>query len=273
MVEVALLVLLGFFVGGFGTLVGAGGGFILVPILLFIYPDTSPEAVTAMSLFAVMGNAASGTIAYGLQRRIDVRSGLLFALATLPGAVAGAWFVRFISRATFDILFAVVLGSVGAYLLVRRAGVAVRAPLRGRGLVRRRITDRAGNRFVYSFKMWQGMAISSVVGFVSSLFGIGGGIVHVPMMAIVLHFPVHIATATSQFVLVLMAAEATSVHLASGTLGWNETLLRAGAITAGAVVGAQVGARLSSRVHGDHIVRALGGALVLVSLRLALSQL
>lgn len=272
MVEVGLLALLGFLVGGFGTVVGAGGGFILVPILLFIYPDTSPEAVTATSLLVVMGNASSGTVAYAFQRRIDVRSGLLFALATLPGAVAGAWFVRFIPRATFDVLFAAVLGSVGVYLLVRRTAVIVRAPLSGRGVVRRQITDREGNTFVYTFKVWQGMAISVVVGFVSSLLGIGGGIVHVPMMAVVLHFPVHIATATSQFVLALMAAEATAVHIASGTLGWNETAGRAAAITFGAVLGAQVGARVARRVRGAHIVRALGVALVLVALRLAIAS-
>ncbi|MEX2228092.1 MAG: sulfite exporter TauE/SafE family protein [Dehalococcoidia bacterium] len=273
MVEVALLVVLGFVVGGFGTLVGAGGGFLLVPILLFVYPELPPESVTAMSLFVVMGNAMSGTVAYAHQRRIDVRSGLLFALATLPGAVGGAYVVRFISRATFDVIFAAVLGSVGLYLVIHRTSTAIRAPITGRVLARRRITDRAGNTFAYSFRMWQGMAISAVVGFVSSLLGIGGGVVHVPMMVVVLHFPVHIATATSQFVLGLMAAEGTAVHVLTGTLAWNETFARAVAIMVGAVAGAQLGARLAHRLRGDYIVRALGVALVIVALRLALSQL
>ena len=70
----ALLVLLGFAVGAFGTLVGAGGGFILTPVLLVLYPHESPQTITAISLMAVFFNALSGTFAYARQRRIDYAS-------------------------------------------------------------------------------------------------------------------------------------------------------------------------------------------------------
>ena len=271
--EVLLLGLLGFTVGAFGTLVGAGGGFILVPILLLLYPDRPPEVITAMSLFVVLGNASSGTLAYARQGRVDVRSGLSFALATLPGAVAGAIVVKQIDRSTFNLVFAVVLAAIGAYLLLPRPVATIREPLRGPGVVRRQIVDRDGVSFFYAYRRWQGLAISAAVGFVSSLLGIGGGIVHVPVMAIVLRFPVHIATATSHMVLALMALEATAVHLADGTLRWDETLAQAAMMALGAIGGAQVGARLSGRVHGEVILRALGGALLLVAARLALVAL
>lgn len=272
MIELLILGVLGFAVGGFGTLVGAGGGFILVPVLLFLYPELPPETITAMSLFVVMGNASSGSIAYAVHKRIDYRSGLLFAVATLPGAVAGAYVITFIPRETFNIIFASVLGVLGSYLLLRRSIVHQRDPVTGRGVVTREIVDRAGERFVYSYRLPDGMAISSAVGFVSSLLGIGGGIVHVPVMAVVLRFPVHIATATSHFVLALMAFEAVATHFANGTLGWDETLARSAAIMAGAVVGAQLGAHASHRVGGPTIIRALGGALVLVAIRLAITR-
>lgn len=270
MLEVVLLGLLGFSVGAFGTLVGAGGGFILVPILLLLYPDRPPEVITAMSLVVVLGNATSGTVAYARQRRIDIRSGLAFATATLPGAIAGAIVVKHIDRTTFNLVFAVVLAAIGVYLLLPRPVVTIREPLRGRGVVHRQLTDRDGVTFVYAYRGWQGLAISAVVGFVSSLLGIGGGIVHVPVMAIVLRFPVHIATATSHMVLALMALEAVAVHLADGTLGWGETLAQAAMMAVGAVGGAQLGARLSGRVHGHRILQALGGALLLVAVRLVL---
>jgi hypothetical protein len=264
------LVPLGLAVGSFGTLVGAGGGFVLVPILLFLYPKKEPETITAMSLLVVWANATSGSIAYARQRRIDYRSGGWFALATLPGAVAGAVLVGYIPRRTFDAIFAAVLVLLGLVLMFRAAPSAIQPPVTGRGVVRRELRDREGLTWVYSFQMWKGMVISGGVGFVSSLLGIGGGVVHVPVMATVLHFPVHIAAATSHFVLAMMAAEGTTVHFATGTLSLDRSLGQAALLALGAIPGAQVGARLSRRIHGKVIIRALAGALVLVGARLAL---
>jgi uncharacterized membrane protein YfcA len=78
-----LLGLLGFGVGVFGTLVGAGGGFILTPVLLLVYPGSTPALLTAISLIVVFFNAGSGSLAYARQRRIDYRSGSVFAVPLL----------------------------------------------------------------------------------------------------------------------------------------------------------------------------------------------
>jgi hypothetical protein len=67
-----------------------GGGFILTPVLLLLYLHDSAQTLIAISLAAVFFNAASGSAADARQRRIDYRSGLVFALATLPGAIGGA---------------------------------------------------------------------------------------------------------------------------------------------------------------------------------------
>ncbi len=265
-----MLLPLGLSVGAFGTLVGAGGGFILVPVLLFLYPKKDPETITAISLFVVWANATSGSVAYGLQKRIDYRSGAWFAVATLPGAVAGAILVGYIPRRTFDGMFSFVLVVLGLVLLVRAASNAIHPPTTGWSTVRRQITDRHGNTYRYSFQMWKGVAISTVVGFVSSLLGIGGGVIHVPVMATVLHFPVHIAAATSHFVLAFMALEGTGVHFATGALELDRSFVQALLLAAGAVPGAQVGAYLSRRIHDAHIIRALAVGLVLVGLRLGL---
>lgn len=273
MTELALLAALGMAVGAFGTLVGAGGGFLLVPVLLFAYPTAPPDVLTAMSLLVVCANATSGSVAYARQRRIDLISGAQFAVAGLPGSVAGVIVVGFLPRQAFDVLFALLLGGLGIYLLVPRAVATIREPLTGEGIVERMITDTEGHTFFYSYRRWQGLALSAGVGFVSSLLGIGGGIIHVPGMVLLLHFPVHIATATSHFVLALLAFGGTVTHFFDGSMGWNFDLARAVAMAIGAAVGAQGGARLSSRVNGPLIVRALGGALLLVALRLAIFAL
>lgn len=249
---------------------GAGGGFVLVPVLLLVYPDRDPKTLTAMSLFVVFINATSGSLAYARQQRIDYRSGAWFALGTLPGALAGAIAVGYVPRRVFDATFAGVLVLLGLYQMLRPTGGAIHPPVTGRGVVRRHITDSRRNSFVYSFHLWKGVAISGGIGFFSSLLGIGGGVVHVPVMATVLHFPVHIATATSQFVLAFMSAEGTIVHVNTGTLGWDQSFAKAALIGVGAIPGAQIGAQLSRRLHGGMIIRALAAALVLVGARLAL---
>lgn len=249
---------------------GAGGGFVLVPILLLIYPDRDPKVITAMSLFVVTANAISGSIAYARQRRIDYRSGLWFGASTLPGAVAGALVVGFIPRRTFDAIFGITLISIGLYLALRGGVQAIQRPVTGRGVVHREITDNSGLRFAYAYELWKGMSISLAVGFLSSLLGIGGGVIHVPVMATVLHFPVHIATATSQFVLSFMSAQGTAVHFWTGTLSWDEPLGQAALLACGAVPGAQLGAFFARRLPAGTIMRVLAAALILVGVRLAL---
>lgn len=265
--------LLGAAVGVFGTLVGAGGGFILVPVLLLLYPGRDPGTISAMSLFVVMANAASGSVAYARQRWIDYRSGAWFAIATLPGAIAGAILVNYVPRRMFDGMFALLLLGMAIWLTGRRGPRAIQEPVRGRGVVHRDLKDRDGVRYVYAFHLWKGIAISTAVGFVSSLLGIGGGVIHVPVMATVLHFPVHLAAATSHFVLAFMAAEGTAVHLVTGTLDFDRSFWQAILLAIGAIPGAQLGARLARRIHGTIILRALAGALVLLGVRLATKAL
>lgn len=267
-----LLVPLGFAVGAYGTLVGSGGGFVLVPALLLIYPGEKPSSITSISLAVVFFNALSGSAAYARLKRIDYFTGVIFAAAAMPGAIGGAFLVSSIPRDLFDLMFGAVLLSLAAYTLWSAGSVAVmRRPLRGRGIVTRVMPgDEEGETFRYSYNLWQGILYSAGVGFISSLLGIGGGVVHVPIMITLLRFPVHIAVATSHFVLAISAASGSAVHLANGDLA-DANLVRALLLSAGVIPGAQVGARLAQRFKGPVIVRLLAGALFVLGVRLSLS--
>jgi uncharacterized protein len=258
------LVGLGLVAGAFGTLVGAGGGFVLTPILLLVYPHESPKTITAISLTAVFFNAASGSIAYARQRRIDYRSGLVFGLATLPGSVAGAVAVEHVGRREFDLVMGVVLGALALWLALGRrpAEHAV-----GRGSLRV-LVDTSGKTYRYHVRIVLGAVLSLGVGFVSTFLGIGGGVVHVPLLVRALGFPTHIATATSHFVLAIMAGTATATHLATGSLGVGHGLRRALALSLGVVVGAQAGAHLSLRLSGRTIEVLLVAALAVLAIRI-----
>ena len=258
------LIPLGFFAGGYGTLIGAGGGFVLAPALLLIYPGEAPETITSISLAVVFFNALSGTLAYARSDRIDFKSGLIFAIATMPGAVAGALATIAVSRARFNLIFGVLLIAVAAFLALNpgkktAAGIAQAGSDIGTAPRLNRLTSIAG------------AGVSTLFGFISSFFGIGGGFLYVPALVYLLRFPVHIATATSLFVLTITAFTGSATHVAAGL--FHHGIRRAIALSIGAILGAQIAAKLSQRIHGDWIIRSLAVALGLVGLRLVASVL
>ena len=99
-----------------------------------------------------------------------------------------------------------------------------------------------------------------------SIVIIGGGIIHVPFLIRVLKIPAHNATATSHFVLTFVALTATITHLAMGE--FNEGLPQTMYLAVGVMMGAPIGAAISTRLHGSIIVRLLAIALCLIGLRL-----
>ena len=253
---------IGFLIGIFGTLIGAGGGFLLVPVLVLLEPDWGTETVTAFSLAVVAANALAGTFSYLRLRRVDVASIPYFAGAAIPGAIGGALLSPLIPRRIFDGVLG--LAIVGAAIALVRTPALHRVP-HGGGTARA-LTDRTGVRFAWEFDLRLGMAGSAAVGLLSSLLGIGGGIIHVPFMIAVLGFPEHVATATSHAVLALTASVAVVVHGLQGdyAIHLRRTLLCA----AGALLGAPLGARLATRIAGRTIARVLAIALGLVGIRL-----
>jgi uncharacterized protein len=263
------LIGLGVGVGLYGTLIGAGGGFVLMPILLLLYPKVAPEQLTAISLAVVFFNALSGSESYALMKRIDYKSGLMFATATIPGAIIGALNTAWVPRHLFNGIFGIILLS-GAIFLFMRPNLQ-HQKREARQTYRyfeahRHLVAEGGATYDYEFNPLVGIGISFFVGYASSFLGIGGGIIHVPALIYFLDFPVHVATATSHFILAIMALTGTLVHIWTGDLssGVNETL----ALAIGVMLGAPLGAQLSNRIQGPWIVRSLAVALGLAGIRI-----
>jgi uncharacterized protein len=253
LLEFVRLAPLGIVVGAYGTLVGAGGGSVLVPILLVMLPHESAATITAISMAVVFFNAYSGTIAYMRMGRIDYRAGVLFTLAGLPGAVLGTLLVHQMPRGLFDTLFGCLLLAIGGFLVARPLGSTQQA-------------DEHGDHVISERRLRLGSVGSGYIAVFSSLLGIGGGIIHVPFLIRVLRMLPHTATATSHFVLTFMALTATATHVVLGEFdrGLAETMY----LGVGVMMGAPIGAALSTRLKGSLIVRLLALALCLVGLRL-----
>ena len=264
--EYLLLIPLGFVVGAYGTLIGAGGGFLLVPILLLLYPEETPETITSISLAVVFFNALSGSIAYARMKRIEYRSSLIFSAATIPGAILGALTTAYVPRRLFDGIFGLLLMALSVFLVIKPGGQEegeLLCPPNHRACT---VTEADGTVHRFSYNQALGVTVSLAVGYISSLLGIGGGIIHVPVLVNLLNFPVHIATATSHFVLANMALTGTLTHITTGTFthGIRRTIL----LSVGVLLGAQLGAWLSSKTQGTWIIRGLAIALGAVGVRL-----
>ncbi len=206
--SVMLLLLLGvgMLTAALGTFMGSGGGFLLVPLLLFIFPSESPGVISGMSLATVAITSLSASVAYGRQRRIRYSWGSLLALGSVPG-------LRHIS--------------------------------------------------VIPLAMGEG--------FFAGVTGIGGGLLFVPMIVYLYGLAPHIATATSQFAIVITASSALAVR--ATLLDFNSIALPTLALIIGAVLGGQIGPVLSRRFSGLRIMRVLAVTLGIAGLRLAASLL
>ncbi len=266
-----LFILVGLGVGIYATLIGAGGGFILMPLLILLYPDQNPEFLTSISLVVVFFNALSGSIAYFRMKRIDFKSGLLFAPATIPGAIIGALATSYFPRQVFDAVFGTLLTFASIFLIIRPLKDQPNNFKNSSFSVSRTILEANGKKHSYSFNPFIGIGLSFLVGFFSSLMGIGGGIIHVPILVYLLNFPVHIATATSQFILLIIAFVGTLTHIAAGTFVHDITQIIF--VSLGVIFGAQLGAKISNRIHANWIIRILALTLGFVGLRILFGAL
>lgn len=243
--EVAGFLALGVLVGLLGALLGIGGGMVIVPLLVFVW-DYEPQLAIGTSVLVVLLNAVSGTWGYIRQKKVCVDAALKFAVATVPGAFLGSYAAEYLQGRLFYLVFGAffALAAINMYRKANRESTIQ--------------TFRDDVPEVYNWQL--GVLCSIGVGFLASILGIGGGIVHVPFMVYVLNFPVHVAIATSTCILAVSSLAGLVSHAMLGHIVWTSGL----AIGAGAFIGAQGGVALAQRLQSG-ILMKLASVLVLIT--------
>lgn len=267
-----LLVPLGLVAGIYGTIIGAGGGFVLVPALLLLFRDKPADQITAITLTVALVSGISAFAAYARQRRIDYLTALVMGGAAVPGGILGVIAIHTLPRPVFDTVFGVLLLVVGTVTLRRRDAAAAPDLPEGSGVLRRQIVAADGTVHCYAYPVWRGLGLSGGVGFFSNLLGIGGGVLQVPVMIAILSIPLAVAVPTSTLMLLFSSAAGVAVHIADGHLAGENTTM-ALLLAAGAVPGAQLGAFLGQRFASSTVSILLIGGLSLVGIRLVLEGL
>ncbi|BBX19553.1 hypothetical protein CRI77_14325 [Mycolicibacterium duvalii] len=231
---IALAIGLAVFVGVALGLLGGGGSILTVPLLAYVAGMDAKQAI-ATSLLVVGVTSAIGAISHARAGRVQWRTGLIFGGAGMAGAYAGGLLARFIPGTVLLIGFAVMMIATAV------------AMLRGRKTVE---TADGDHRLPVPKILAEGL----VVGLVTGLVGAGGGFLVVPALALLGGLPMPVAVGTSLIVIAMKSFAGLGGYLSSVQINWTVAL----AVTAAAVVGALLGARLTALVNPDSLRKAFG---------------
>jgi len=248
MIDQLWLIPLGFAAGILGSMIGLGGGIIVVPILTFLgFP---PTVAASNSLFAALSNAVASTITYSKQKRIEFSLGLKLGLLTIPGTILGAVISSDISSEIFKILFGIILIFSSVYIFLRK-----KLETKEKILSKQMIIFAIGASFF--------------AGIISSFFGIGGGIIFVPLMVVGMGMAMKRAAPTSQLILLFASFSGVVVHSVLG----HPDFLQAGLLAIGSFFGGLVGARLSLDVKERYLQILVSSVILITAVKLFVDSL
>jgi uncharacterized membrane protein YfcA len=238
---IALTVVLAVFVGIALGLLGGGGSILTVPLLAYVAGMEAKQAI-ATSLLVVGTTSAVAAVSHARAGRVQWRTGLVFGVAGMAGAYAGGMLARFIPGSVLLIGFAVMMIATAIAMLRGRKDVGPVEP---------------GHRIPVPKVIIEGL----VVGLVTGLVGAGGGFLVVPALALLGGLPMPIAVGTSLVVIAMKSFAGFAGYLSSVSIDWKV----AGMVTAAAVVGALIGARLTALVNPDSLRKAFGWFVLVMS--------
>ena len=229
-------------------MVGLGGGFVLVPILRLVF-GLAPAEAAGTSLALVVANSASGAFTYFLQKRVHVKIGLLLAAGGLPGSILGAIAAAHIPAVAFDWIFA-------ALLLVVTSDIYFNRKTRLAG----RVAD-DGATAIKGMSYRVALVVGLGVGFVSSLFGVGGGVIVIPSLLYLSELPAHAIAATSHFTIFLTSPVGLVTHAMQHDIALADVV----PLVLGGLLGGPIGARLSRLVSGPRLMALVCFAMVIAA--------
>jgi len=240
-----LYALMGLFLGAaafVAAMLGLGGGSLFTPLQV-IFGSYVREAA-ASSLFLITFMSVGATVVYRRARRVDWALAISLLTTAVAGGFAGGYLSRYVPENLLAALLSAALAFIGIYMLrgLRARSCVVRERL-GRSVWHREV---AGER--YSIDLALALPLSFLGGVLSGLLGIGGGVVQVPLMAVLFGVPMDIAVATSAFMVGVTALGGCAGHFAAGHLKLASVLFATPAVIVGAWLGANHMLRTKKRI-------------------------
>lgn len=247
-----IYLLIGFITGLLSGLIGVGGGFILIPLLLLVHVPL--EAAVSASLVFIFFSAGSGALRHGFQGTVDWRLGTIVTLSTIVTTVLGSLLTARVPGKILQILlgFCVV---AGIYLINRKSTVAANPPdVKKPSRWAYTQTVRLGNRPVtYQVHVSKAVLVGGGVGFLTGLLGVGGGFLKVPAFVGFMQIPLRVAIGTSLMTILISAVVGAFSHWGQGNFDPAVVWTTTGA----GIIGAQLGAVFVPRLMDRSLKRLL----------------
>ena len=276
-VNALFMVALGFLVGLLSGMFGVGGGFLTTPLLIFY--GIPPTVAVASATTQITGASVSGVAAHWRRGGVDLRMGAVMIAGGLIGSVIGATLFRALQNSgqidlIIGFLYVLLLGSIGG-LMLKDAMTALgwlepdevkQQPRHNKWVASLPLRWRFYASGLYVSPLAP-LALGFVAGMLTVLLGVGGGFILVPAMIYLLGMAARVVIGTSLVMILAVSAVTTVVHAVTTQ---SVDIVLAGLLLIGGVVGAQYGARLTTRLNPDLLRLALAVIILLVALRMAL---
>ena len=238
---------------------GAGGGILSVPILVYILGQ-DPHQATGLSLIIVGLTATVSLATRARSGNVAWREGTVFALAGLVGTWAGSALGPLVSARALMLSFCALLGAVAVFMVRSQMHPSTSS-----------CSDEAGGTAdvhgSWTFAtVCRVVALATLTGFLTGFFGVGGGFAIVPALHLALRYPMKRASATSLLVMVITAAFGLASRTIAGTLTiTSEAGVMVALFTAASMGGGIVGSRLTKRVSNRVLGFVFAALLVCVA--------
>jgi hypothetical protein len=252
--------------GVLGSLLGLGGGIIVVPALTLLLHVDIKYAIGA-SIVSVIATSSGAAAAYVRERMTNLRVAMVLEIATTTGALTGAFLAGLVGGRWLYVIFGVMMGYSALAMFRKPHDIAGLAAPRCRWADRLRLHDSYYDPAVQQEIDYRvahtplGMTLMYVAGIVSGLLGIGSGALKVPAMDLAMRLPIKVSTATSNFMIGVTAAASAGVYFARGDID----PFIAAPVAAGVLLGATGGSKLLGRLHSHRIRLAFVIVLLYVS--------
>ncbi|HIE16888.1 MAG TPA: sulfite exporter TauE/SafE family protein [Dehalococcoidia bacterium] len=265
---------IGLVAGVMGSMLGVGGGIIIVPLLTLVLRLPIHVAIGS-SLVAIVATSCTATYLYAKDRLANIRLALLLGTTTTPGAVTGGLIAAIIATPVLNVLFGLVLAYI-AYTMMRRGSLiaedlaseeaSIYPPKSSASSLSSSLAGSFYDRHLsqtVSYKVnciREGLSASFFSGILSSLLGIGGGIINVPVMHLVMKMPMKATIATSSFVIAITTAVGALIYYYYGLL---QPVVLAPLVIA-VILGARLGSELTQRA-ASVLLRRIFGVILLIT--------
>lgn len=270
----------GFTAGLLGAMLGVGGGFMIVPVLTIL--GIPIQYAIGSSLISIVTNAATATGVHIQNHLTNLKLGLLLSTTLIPGAVVGALISSNLPAPVLTILFSLLLLFVAYYMIPRKQRRLTETELEAQ----KRADEKSHASHTWLDSSYYDPAVNEEIsyhvhrpvvglvtgffgGVISSMFGIGGGIINVPVMNRIMKVPVKATVATSGFLLLTTTMTGSLIYIYNGFL----VPYVAGPLCLSVFIGARLGSLIAHRVHTRILLIVFSIFLVLMALMMALKGL